>query len=406
MIALLIHFKKSAAGLALILFFAIVCKTCFGSVYSCSVKSKEGDLNLPVASDTLKPAQMMCASGMAPMDSVRYLKGGADRFLPTEMETSFLYEAVPEGMVYVPGGIFSMGSPNTIGISHGGNQDMADCRPIHRVKVDALLIDEHEVTNAQFAAFVKATGYITLAEKVPTKEEFPDALPDMLKAGSVVFIAPASSVSLDNFYQWWNYVEGACWLHPEGKGSSLRGKENHPVVHIAWDDAKAYARWAGKRLPTEAEWEFAARGGLSGNLYTWGNIFKPEGKYMANTFQGHFPDRNSVEDGFVGTAPVMKFKPNGYGLYDMSGNVWEWCADWYRHDIYTKEANGNVSINPQGPAESYDPDEPGLAKKVQRGGSFLCNDQYCTRYMVGTRGKGDWRTGTNHTGFRCVRDIK
>lgn len=228
----------------------------------------------------------------------------------------------------------------------------------------------------------------------------------MLKAGSVVFVPPASAVSLDNFYQWWNYVEGACWLHPEGKGSSIKGRENHPVVHIAWEDATAYARWVGKRLPTEAEWEFAARGGLSGNLYTWGNVFRPEGKFMANTFQGRFPDKNSVEDGFAGTAPVMKFSPNAYGLYDMSGNVWEWCADWYRHDYYANEVNGVVSVNPQGPTNSTDPDEPGVAKKVQRGGSFLCNDQYCTRYMVGTRGKGDWRTGTNHTGFRCIRDIK
>jgi sulfatase modifying factor 1 len=405
MIAFLMPFKKPAAGVVRLLFFAIVCKTCLVSVYSCSGKAKEGGLKMPVASDKLEPSQMMCAAGMVPTDSVRYIKGGAYEFLPTETEASFSRGDIPKDMVFIPGGTFSMGSPNTIGMSHGGNQEMADCRPIHRVKVDAFLMDEHEVTNAQFAAFVKATGYITLAEKVPTKEEFPDALPDMLKAGSVVFTPPLSSVSLDNFYQWWSYVEQACWLRPEGKSSSIKGRDNHPVVHIAWEDANAYARWAGKRLPTEAEWEFAARGGLSGNVYTWGNVFKPEGKYMANTFQGNFPDSNSAEDGFAGTAPVKKFKPNGYGLYDMSGNVWEWCADWYRHDYYINQASSSIAMNPQGPADSFDPDEPGVVKKVQRGGSFLCNDQYCTRYMVGTRGKGDWRTGTNHTGFRCVRDV-
>lgn len=282
---------------------------------------------------------------------------------------------------------------------------MQDSRPIHRVKVDAFFMDEHEVTNAQFTDFVKATGYVTIAEKVPTLEEFPDALPEMLVAGSVVFTPPSDTVSLNDFYQWWSYVEGACWRHPEGKNSSTKGRESYPVVHIAWEDAMAYSKWASKRLPTEAEWEFAARGGLQGNMYTWGNVFQPEGKYMANTFQGHFPNSNSAEDGYVGTAPVMKFSPNGYGLFDMSGNVWEWCADWYRHDYYVSQAKSNLSINPNGPSDSYDPDEPGVAKKVQRGGSFLCNDQYCTRYMVGTRGKGDWRTATNHVGFRCVKDI-
>jgi formylglycine-generating enzyme required for sulfatase activity len=386
--------------------FRVVCKVLLLLLFSCSIKPKDGGLNLPLASGTLKQTPIICGTGMIPMDSITYIKGGADGFLPTEINTSFSRRNIPKGMIFIPGGTFSMGNPNPIGMSQGGNQDMQDSRPIHRVKVDAFFMDEHEVTNAQFAAFVKATGYVTLAEKVPTKEEFPDALPDMLKAGSVVFTPPASSVSLNNFYQWWSYIEGACWMNPEGKNSSIKGMENHPVVHIAWEDAAAYARWAGKRLPTEAEWEFAARGGLSGNLYTWGNVFNQDGKYMANTFQGRFPESNTAEDGFAGIAPVKKFKPNGYGLYDMSGNVWEWCADWYRHDYYAAQANGALTINPLGPADSFDPDEPGVVKKVQRGGSFLCNDQYCTRYMVGTRGKGDWRTGTNHTGFRCVKNVE
>jgi formylglycine-generating enzyme required for sulfatase activity len=309
-------------------------------------------------------------------------------------------------MVYIPGGEFSMGIPDPTRVKGGGKEAMPDARPIHRVKLKAFLMDEHEVTNAEFAAFVKATGYVTLAEKKPTREEFPDALPEMLVAGSVVFTPPNHEVRLDDHLQWWSYVKAADWRHPEGPSSSNKGKEQNPVVHIAWEDAAAYAKWAGKRLPTEAEWEFAARGGLTGNIYTWGNQMQPGGKKMANIFQGHFPERNAAEDGYPTTAPVKKFPANGYGLYDMAGNVWEWCADWYRNDYYTSRASDKVWTNPTGPADSFDPDEPGVPKKVQRGGSFLCTDQYCTRYMVGTRGKADWRTATNHAGFRCVKDIK
>lgn len=398
-----LYFVQLQTGEANMIFLLMIFKVFLLSICSCSGNQNAVVFNKsPYTSVTLP---VICTEGMAPKDSVRYVEGGADNFLPTKTEVSFFKGSIPKGMVYIPGGTFSMGSPNTTGMTHGGNQDMADCRPIHRVKVDAFLMDEHEVTNAQFTDFVKATGYVTIAEKVPTLEEFPDALPEMLVAGSVVFTPPSDTVSLNDFYQWWSYVEGACWRHPEGKNSSTKGRESYPVVHIAWEDAMAYSKWASKRLPTEAEWEFAARGGLQGNMYTWGNVFQPEGKYMANTFQGHFPNSNSAEDGYVGTAPVMKFSPNGYGLFDMSGNVWEWCADWYRHDYYVSQAKSNLSINPNGPSDSYDPDEPGVAKKVQRGGSFLCNDQYCTRYMVGTRGKGDWRTATNHVGFRCVKDI-
>jgi formylglycine-generating enzyme required for sulfatase activity len=373
--------------------------------YSCRGMQSRDVANTGPVKDTVLQAYVMCAEGMEPQDSARYVKGGGGSFLPTLTEMTFPIPALPKGMVYIPGGTFSMGSPNPVGMTEGGNQEMADCRPVHRVKVNGFFMDEHEVTNAQYAAFVKATGYITLAEQVPTKEEFPDAQPEMLVAGSVVFTPPSNAVSLNNYYQWWSYVEGASWQRPEGKNSSIKGRENHPVVHIAWEDAQAYARWAGKRMPTEAEWEFAARGGLAGNMYAWGNVFRPAGKYMANTFQGHFPDNNNAEDGYAETAPVKQFSPNGYGLFDMSGNVWEWCSDWYHSDYYAYLAGNDLAINPAGPSDSYDPGEPGVAKKVQRGGSFLCNDQYCTRYMVGTRGKGDWRTGTNHTGFRCVKDI-
>lgn len=364
--------------------------------------------NRLASSEKIEPQQLVisCTREMLPEDSMGYMAGGAGAYLPTIENGKPALIPSEAGMVYIPGGEFSMGIPDPTGVKGGGKETMMDARPIHRVKVKGFLMDEHEVTNAQFAAFVKATGYITLAEKVPTRVEFPDALPEMLVAGSVVFTPPGYPVSLDDHLQWWSYVKAANWKHPEGVNSSIRGKENHPVVHIAWEDAAAYAKWAGKRLPTEAEWEFAARGGLSGNIYVWGNQIQPNGKKMANIFQGHFPERNTADDGYTTTAPVKKFPANGYGLYDMAGNVWEWCADWYRNDYYATRASYTVWQNPAGPADSYDPDEPGIQKKVQRGGSFLCTDQYCTRYMVGTRGKADWRTATNHAGFRCVKDIQ
>jgi sulfatase modifying factor 1 len=340
---------------------------------------------------------------MLPDDSTYYVNGGANAFEPT-IENKPTAVIKPEaGMVLIPGGEFSMGAPNPVGIRDGGKQGMEDCRPIHRVRVNAFLMDATEVTNAQFRAFVRATHYITLAEQAPTAKEFPDASPDMLVAGSVVFTPPDHTVLLDDHLQWWSYVKGADWQHPEGPNSNLAGRDDYPVVQIAWEDAQAYATWAGKRLPTEAEWEFAARGGRTGNMYAWGNILHPDGKYQANTFQGKFPNYDAKEDGYSGTAPVGRFPANGYGLHDMAGNVWEWCSDWYSSNYYNSFRAGSVTLNPAGPTASNDELEPGVVKKVQRGGSFLCTDQYCTRYMMGTRGKGDWRTGTNHVGFRCVK---
>lgn len=308
--------------------------------------------------------------------------------------------AAPAGMVWIPGGEFSMGS---------SYDAFRDARPVHRVRVEGFWMDETEVTNEQFEAFVKATGYVTVAEIAPRAEEFPDAPKENLVAGSVVFSPPKDAVPLDTHYRWWSYIKGANWRHPEGPDSDLKGREKHPVIHVAWRDAEAYAKWAGKRLPTEAEWEFAARGGLDAQPYVWGKEFKPDGKVMANTFQGHFPETNTAEDGFTATAPVKTFAANGFGLYDVAGNVWEWCSDWYRPDEYVRRASDKAAVaNPQGPAEkeSVDPAEPGVRKRVMKGGSFLCTDQYCTRYMPGGRGKGEPDTGTNHLGFRCVMDKK
>jgi formylglycine-generating enzyme len=266
-------------------------------------------------------------------------------------------------------------------------------------------MDATVVTNAQFEKFANATGYRTIAEIAPTKEEFPTAPPENLVAGSTVFTPTAVPVGLNDHFQWWNYVPGANWRHPEGPQSEIKNRGNYPVVQIAYPDAVAYAKWAGKRLPTEAEWEFAGRGGLSGKLYSWGDEFKPKGKFMANTWQGQFPVKDAGEDGFAGIAPVKSFPPNGYGLYDMGGNVWQWCSDWYRPDYFKQLADsGRVARNPQGPNTPFDPAEPTEKKRVHKGGSFLCTDQYCTRYMVGTRGKGEVTTAANHLGFRCVKD--
>ncbi len=279
-----------------------------------------------------------------------------------------------------------------------------DAQPIHRVAVDGFWMDATEVTNEAFGAFVKATGYVTVAERPLDPAEFPGTPAHVLVPGSTVFTPPGQPVDLRNAMAWWRYVPQADWRHPEGPDSNLSGRDRYPVVHIAFADAEAYAAWAGRHLPTEAEWEFAARGGLTGNLYAWGNDFMSTGHYHANTHQGSFPHHDTGQDGFPGIAPVGQYAPNGYGLYDVAGNVWEWVTDWYRPDYYATLATlGRVAVNPQGPIDSSDPAEPGARKRVHRGGSFLCSDQYCSRYMVGTRGRGEVSTGSNHLGFRTVK---
>jgi len=324
-----------------------------------------------------------------------------------ELADSSSGTSAPAGMVWIPGGEFLMGGdPASEGIC-GMPGIISDAAPVHQVYVDGFYMDKTEVTNEEFEKFVKATGYVTVAERTPTKEEFPTAPIENLIAGSVIFTATSKPVPLDNHFQWWRYQRGANWRHPDGPESDLKNRGKNPVVHVAYPDAEAYAKWAGKRLPTEAEWELAARGGRPGELYSWGNDLKPGGKWMANIYQGQFPVKDIGDDGFKGIAPVAQFPANRFGLYDMAGNVWEWCSDWYRNDYYAQlAASGTVTRNPQGPDTPYDPSEPTEKKRVHRGGSFLCTDQYCTRYMVGTRGKGEVNTGTNHLGFRCVKDAK
>jgi formylglycine-generating enzyme len=327
-------------------------------------------------------------------------------FAPTIPNKTVPQDKPQPGMTWILGGEFSMGAqdPPDMEHDHVGMKATEDSRPVHRVYVDGFWMDKTDVTNAEFAKFVAATHYVTEAEKTPKAEDFPGAPPENLVAGAVVFSPPDQAVPLNDQLQWWSYVKGANWRHPSGPDSDIKGKENYPVVDVSYDDALAYAKWAGKRLPTEAEWEFAARGGLTGKPFVWGDTFRPNGKYMANTFQGHFPNKNTDEDGFGASSPVTKFPPNGYGLYDMAGNVWQWTSDWYRPDYYRQlAASGTVARNPIGPNDSFDPAERGVVKRVMRGGSFLCTDQYCSRYMVGTRGKGEASTGTNHLGFRCVK---
>ena len=333
------------------------------------------------------------------------------RFGATQKSTTALHKDTTsaigkkhEGMVWIKGGTFMMGADN--------EQGRQDEYPKHAVKVNEFFMDATEVTNQQFAAFVKATGYITTAEKDVKWEDLkkqlapgtPKPAAEMLKAASLVFVPTEAAVNLQDFSQWWSWTHGADWKHPKGPDSNIEGKENHPVVHVSWDDAQAYCKWTGKRLPTEAEWEYAARGGRRNNVYAWGNENVDSGNAKCNYWQGNFPYNNETKDGFYGAAPVRSFAPNGYGLYDMSGNVWEWCADLYNNTHYTQFEKIKIAINPKGPLKSYDPDEPLVAKRVMRGGSFLCNESYCSGYRVAARMKTSADSGMEHLGFRCVAD--
>jgi formylglycine-generating enzyme required for sulfatase activity len=319
----------------------------------------------------------------------------------------------PAGMVWVPGGEFLMGSDHKLAQTNE--------RPAHKARVHGFWMDQHHVTNAEFRAFVAATHYRTTAERKPEWETLRVQLPpgtpkppdDDLVPGAMVFVGTDRPVPLQDYSAWWRYMPGADWQHPGGPGSSIDGKDDHPVVQVSYEDALAYAKWAGKRLPTEAEWEFAARGGLEQATYTWGDKFAPDGRQMANVWQGQqvqpFPVVSPKAGGALGTSAVGTFPANGYGLWDMTGNAWQWVADWYRADQFQREAKGGSVIdNPAGPSESYDPDDPGAPatapRRVTRGGSFLCNEDYCLSYRPSARRGTDPYNSMSHLGFRLVMD--
>lgn len=312
-----------------------------------------------------------------------------------------------EKMILVPSGSFAMGSDQT-----GARRNE---QPVHQVLVDAFWMDAAPVTNAEFERFVQATGYRTTAERPVDWEELKKQVPpgtpkpadEMLQPGSLVFSPPNGNVDLNNMNAWWQWVKGADWRHPEGPASDLTGRADHPVVQVAWEDAVAYAKWAGKRLPTEAEWEYAARAGLDRKRYAWGDEWKPDGKWMANTWNGTFPSKNTKEDGFERTSPVKTFPPNGYGLYDMGGNVWNWVSDLYRADVHAQMAKEPVCHNPKGPTTTWNPGHPNQSvERVTKGGSFLCHVDYCESYRPSARRGTPPDTGMSHIGFRCARDAK
>ena len=318
----------------------------------------------------------------------------------------------PAGMVWIPGGRFAMGSTDPLA--------RTDEQPVHTVEVKGFWMDATEVTNAQFRAFVEATGYKTLAERPVDWEELKKQVPEgtpkppdeMLKPGSLVFTPPAPDEAADDYTNWWAWVPGADWRHPQGPTSSIEGKDSLPVVQVAFEDALAYCKWAGKRLPTEAEWEFAARGGMAGKVNTWGDepvVPVAGAPWRANIWQGDFPRTNTKADGFERAAPVKSFAPNGFGLYDMAGTVWEWCSDRYSETAYADRVKaagaGGVTVDPKGPPKSHDPRNPLAAdSRVHRGGSFLCNDSYCASYRPSARMSTPSDTSLEHLGFRCVKD--
>jgi formylglycine-generating enzyme required for sulfatase activity len=326
-------------------------------------------------------------NGIAPAAQLHAGKcccGSGEKLVPARLPTAGAMNMPGRAsMIWVPGGSFTMGS----------NDFYREERPTHQESVAGFWMDAHPVTNAEFREFVGATGYVTFSERQPDREQYPDADPALLVPGSSVFTKPAGPVSLRDYRLWWAYVPGASWRNPEGPASTIDGRDDYPVVQITHEDASAYAAWAGKQLPTESEWEFAARGGLDGATYAWGEEFSPAGRAMANTWQGRFPWENLNEDGYEGRSPVHAFPPNGYGLYDMIGNVWEWTASYF-----APSNSEGVKKSCCMPAEGG----AGTGRRVIKGGSHLCAPNYCQRYRPAARLGEPADTATNHIGFRCV----
>lgn len=370
----------------------------FGVIWLASCRQPEKPAAIIAVAKVSGTKKKICCESNIPNRFKAAGLSGAALSLPDTGNT----HASHAGMAWVPAGTFRMGADN--------QQAEPDEYPKHDVTVDGFWIDKTEVTNAQFEKFVKATGYITTAERKPDWNELKKQMPpgtekpadSLLVAASLVFVPANKPVNLNDYSQWWAWKTGANWKHPHGPGSDINGKENYPVVQVSWFDAVAYSEWAGKRLPTEAEWERAARGGLEDKIYPWGNEKVNEGQPKANTWEGSFPYKNTQRDHYYYLAPVSSFAPNGYGLYDMAGNVWEWCADLYNNNYYKTVSSPAGIKNPQGASKSYDPDEPYAIKRVVRGGSFLCNDSYCSGYRVSRRMKTTEDSGMEHLGFRCV----
>jgi len=364
-------------------------------IFAC--KEKPSKAIRPVATIKNSKTALCCASNI-PDRFGRPSKETVNEFPGSKTDTGH------KGMVWIKKGTYMMGGDN--------KEAAADEYPKHKVTVDGFWMDATEVTNAAFEKFVSATGYVTTAEKKPDWSELKKQLPpgtpkpaeNLLVAASLVFKPTNQPVDLNHPNQWWIWQKGANWRHPEGPNSSIKGKENHPVVQISWFDAMAYCKWAGKRLPTEAEWEWAARGGLENHIYPWGNEAINSGKPKANTWDGSFPNQNTLADGYYSRAPVASFPANGYGLYDMAGNVWEWCSDYYQDQYYSTVNSAKGIVNPKGPATSYDPDEPYANKRVLRGGSYLCNNSYCSGFRAARRMKSTEDSSTEHVGFRCIKD--
>ena len=374
----------------------------FLSIFSCK-NSEETQINiLKTKENTVKT----CCENLTRTSLIINQKNNIINSLTETTGLKTIIRSDYDSMVIIEQGIFSMGASDQNGAL---NREY----PIHKVKVNSFLMDIHEVTNAQFKTFIDESGYITTAEKKIDWEELKKQLPEntpkpdeeLFEPGSLVFSMPKKVTSLIDFSQWWKWTKGANWKQPMGPNSSIIGIENHPVVHISYQDANEYAKWCGKRLPTEAEWEWAAKGGLNNNIYPWGNENVNDGEAKCNFWSGNFPLENNEKDGYILTAPVMKYPANKYGLYDMAGNVWEICSDWYDANYYKTLSENELTINPKGPKTWNYPREPNDPKKVVRGGSFLCNDSYCSSYRVSARMPYSKDTGMSHTGFRCVKDI-